>query len=102
MTDQIVELPVIRDELGCWTHPAWPKYGDEDAVPKSWFEDNNLDLFIVELEYEAEEVADKYFESGDPDFSSWEPSRPPSDGWFIFSIHDTEDGPICVWVRNKQ
>jgi hypothetical protein len=20
-------------------------------------------------------------------------------GWFIFSIHDTEDGPICVWVR---
>ncbi|ENW8440524.1 hypothetical protein N5T03_28455, partial [Escherichia coli] len=23
------------------------------------------------------------------------------DGWFIGSIHDTEDGPVCVWLRNK-
>ncbi|ENT2404518.1 hypothetical protein ACFEXN_005380, partial [Escherichia coli] len=22
-------------------------------------------------------------------------------GWFIGSIHDTEDGPVCVWLRNK-
>ncbi|EPM9900837.1 hypothetical protein ACTTRM_005085, partial [Escherichia coli] len=21
--------------------------------------------------------------------------------WFIGSIHDTEDGPVCVWLRNK-
>ncbi|EPP0182546.1 hypothetical protein ACUJ2E_005497, partial [Escherichia coli] len=20
---------------------------------------------------------------------------------FIGSIHDTEDGPVCVWLRNK-
>ncbi|MED9131274.1 hypothetical protein RCM40_10780, partial [Escherichia marmotae] len=23
------------------------------------------------------------------------------EGWFIGSIHDTEDGPVCVWLRNK-
>ncbi len=36
-----------------------------------------------------------------PDISAWEPERPEGDGWFIGSIHDTEDGPVCVWMRNK-
>ena len=22
------------------------------------------------------------------------------DGWFVGSIHDTEDGPICIWLRH--
>ncbi|EJC4159266.1 hypothetical protein NMZ70_005405, partial [Escherichia coli] len=37
----------------------------------------------------------------DADISAWEPERPEGDGWFIGSIHDTEDGPVCVWLRNK-
>jgi len=24
---------------------------------------------------------------------------PPGEGWFTGSIHDTEDGPVCVWLR---
>ncbi|EHU9778498.1 hypothetical protein KZ562_005197, partial [Escherichia coli] len=35
-----------------------------------------------------------------PDISAWEPERPEGDGWFIGSIHDTEDGPVCIWLRN--
>lgn len=91
---------VVRDETGSWTHSKWPGDGEEDAIPKSWFAEHGLDLAIVELEYEEQEVADKYFEGGGPDFSYWQPSRPAGDGWFIFSIHDTDDGPVCVWVRN--
>ncbi|EOK3493480.1 hypothetical protein ACJQTL_004904, partial [Escherichia coli] len=37
----------------------------------------------------------------DPDISAWEPERPEGNGWFIGSIHDAEDGPVCVWLRNK-
>lgn len=33
--------------------------------------------------------------------SAWEPPRPEGEGWFVLSIHDTEDwGPVCVWVRH--
>ncbi|EHL4600861.1 hypothetical protein MPC93_005083 [Salmonella enterica] len=23
------------------------------------------------------------------------------EGWFVGSIHDTEDGAVCIWLRNK-
>jgi hypothetical protein len=91
---------VTRDALGSWTHSRWPKDGEEDAIAKSWFAEHGLDLAIVELEYEPPEVADKYFEDGGPDFSYWQPTHPEGEGWFIFSIHDSDDGPVCVWVRN--
>ncbi|EJN3771908.1 hypothetical protein NVA45_004960, partial [Escherichia coli] len=35
-----------------------------------------------------------------PDIAAWEPERPEGEGWFIGSIHDTEDGPVCIWLRN--
>lgn len=92
--------PVSRNDCGHWTHPSWPDDGDECAIPRHWFAEHGLEVFIVELEYDApQEVQDAYFDEGNPDCSKWEPSKPIGDGWFIFSIHDTEDGPVCVWVR---
>ncbi|MCV5421355.1 hypothetical protein OFN47_32105, partial [Escherichia coli] len=26
---------------------------------------------------------------------------PEGEGWFVGSIHDTEDGPVCIWLREK-
>jgi hypothetical protein len=98
----IQPMPVERDEIGLWTHPAWPKDGDEDAIPKSWFADQGLEAFLVELESDGpEEIVGQWFEQGLCDCTAWTPSMPPGTGWFVFSIHDTEDGPICVWVRHK-
>lgn len=97
----ITALPVERDKYGHWTHPAWPEDGEENSLPKAWGAEHGLDLFIVEFENDApEELADAYFEQGNPDCSAWQPSTPPGEGWFVFSIHDTEDGPVCVWVRS--
>ncbi|HGV2417417.1 TPA: hypothetical protein ACNCFI_004887, partial [Escherichia coli] len=36
-----------------------------------------------------------------PDIAAWEPERPEGEGWFVGSIHDTEDGPVCIWLREK-
>lgn len=93
---------IVRDSLGQWTHSAWPNDGDECAIPKSWFYDHELELCIVELESDNEELAERWFEEGLCDCTTWDPTKPDGDGWFIFSIHDTEDGPICVWVRHSQ
>lgn len=38
--------------------------------------------------------------AGDTDILAWQPSMPEGEGWFIASIHDTEDGPVCLWIRH--
>lgn len=57
---------------------------------------NNLQYVLC---FRDEGCAD--LDACDADISAWEPERPEGDGWFIGSIHDTEDGPVCVWLRNK-
>ncbi len=59
-------------------------------------EENNLQYVLC---FRDEGCAD--FDACDADISAWEPERPEGDGWFIGSIYDTEDGPVCVWLRNK-
>ena len=98
----IQALLVERDENGFWTHPAWPQDGDENAIQKGWFAENGLEYCMVEMEYDGqEELMEKWVNEGLCDCTAWDPSPAPGDGWFVFSIHDTEDGPVCVWVRHK-
>ena len=98
----IQPLQVERDECGFWTHPAWPDDGDECALPFSWFGDHGLEYCIVEMENDAPEgMMEAWMGDRDYDCTPWQPSKPAGEGWFTFSIHDTEDGPVCVWVRHK-
>lgn len=103
MSTLIEQQEVVRDEMGFWTHPAWPCDGEEDAIHKSWFPDNGLDLLVMTMESDGPEgLFETWNDEGLCDCTPWSPSKPAGDGWFIFSIHDTEDGPICVWVRPIQ
>ncbi|PHP29628.1 hypothetical protein CR085_27015, partial [Salmonella enterica subsp. enterica serovar Typhimurium] len=36
------------------------------------------------------------------DISTWQPDPPAGNGWFVGSINDTEDGAVCIWLRNVQ
>ncbi|PIJ42122.1 hypothetical protein [Tatumella sp. OPLPL6] len=100
---------VIRDGLGFWTHPDFfePANGNDYGLPgefESWLADNGLEVFTLGLEYDdnASEFAEKYANGDfDADISGWNPTRPDGERWFIGSIHDTEDGPYCIWLRNK-
>jgi hypothetical protein len=95
----IQPLPVDRDATGFWTHPAWPSTDDE-LIPYAWFTDRGLEVRERNFEDDAtDELQAALFASGIADCSAWTPTEPAGDGWFIFSIHDTEDGPLCVWVR---
>lgn len=95
----IQPVKVERDKYGMWTHPDFPD-SEEEYIPRGWFSDRGLEFKVVEFSDDApEDLIDKWFGDGDCDCIAWEPSIPAGDGWFMFSIHDTEDGPICAWVR---
>lgn len=99
----IQAAPVQRDSDGYWAHPAHPEFEeDQDAEAAAWFNAQQLEHQIVCLESEDGDhpAYEAYWGDGDSNISAWEPPRPEGDGWFILSIHDTEDwGPVCVWVR---
>lgn len=108
LTLELVEIPVERDENGYWSHPAWDAiFCDREGMSrnelKSRLASKNLECTFIELECdystESEDAVYRYFERGDRDVSDWNPAPPEGDGWFIVSIHETDDGPVCYWVR---
>ncbi|MDH2077205.1 hypothetical protein [Pseudomonas atacamensis] len=98
----IQPAPVVRDANGWFQHPDMPDFDEGDGEKcKAWVAEQGLTVSQARLEYADEAVADRYFESGDPDFSYWKPERPDDEGWFCLAIHDTDDGPVCWWARRE-
>ncbi|MDX6914745.1 hypothetical protein R9X49_06445 [Pectobacterium carotovorum] len=103
-------IEVKRDEYGFWTHPDYfePANGMDYGYPgefDAWLSKNNLESYTLSLEddIDASDFAERYADGEfDADVSGWNPSKPKGDGWFIGSLHDTEDGPYCIWLRKKQ
>ncbi|EEL1275216.1 hypothetical protein G7224_004379 [Salmonella enterica] len=100
--NKITVLPVERDQYGYWTHPLNEQFCDGREVISpdefnAWLEANGLEWKVSYLD--DEEI--------DPDvdgcdISTWQPDPPAGNGWFVGSIHDTEDGAVCIWLRNVQ
>ncbi len=94
------ELTVMRDADGFYVHPDFPE-NDGNPVRWEWFEDHGYEINIIMMDGDAEqEFIDEWFEDGLTNCSPWNPTKPDGEGWFIFSIYDTEDGPCCLWVRS--
>lgn len=105
MIKTITAVPVERDNRGFWTHPDYfePANGNEFGVEGEFDAWKALNRVVGKLEWmdcedNAEELQAAY-EAGDCDLSMWQPKPPAGDCWFLASIHDTEDGPVCCWLR---
>ena len=98
----IQPAPVERDVNGYWSHPGVPEF-DEGSVSEAaaWTTAQGLELTSVHLESESDDhpAYIAYFDKEEGTCAAWEPPRPSGEGWFILSIYDTEDGPICWWAR---
>lgn len=95
-------MEVVRDELGHFRHPGIPwSVLEESSDCAARFMEWGFEVGVVWFEGDAsEELVDRYFEQADPDLSKWSPSAPRGAGWFVASIHDTESGPCCLWIRH--
>ncbi|WP_447868864.1 hypothetical protein, partial [Rahnella aceris] len=95
------------DNLGYWTHPDFfePANGNEYPAPgefEAWAKAQGVEVYTLSLD--ADPAADDIqaaYEVGEADVSAWNPTPPIGEGWFLASIHDTEDGPYSVWFRRN-
>jgi len=97
----IQPMPVERDKDGWWSHPGIPNFDEDMGAYREWLVEQGLETKckMLESEDESHPAYVSYFENADPNMSAWAPPPPAGEGWFTFSIHDTEDGPAWVWAR---
>lgn len=98
---QIKPMEPQRDQLGYWCHPDMPVIETSEQFD-AWQAEQGFQYAIHCLDGDdgigAEDALERY-QSGDIDILSWQPSKPEGDGWFNVAIYDTEDGPVCLWIR---
>ena len=92
---------VNRDSSGYWVHSQFPSW--EEGTTKedidAWCNDNNVKFHTVWFEHDAPEMAHhNYYDLGHDSCVGWEPASPVP-GAFCFSIHDTEDGPVALFLE---
>lgn len=108
MTIKPIEpVEVARDAEGWFSHPQYltePEWDDVETFTREEFDkyctERCIETAVTEMESDDFEMHDRYCDEGQCDCSAWEPSRPTGEGWFILSIHDSEDGPVCIWGRS--
>lgn len=99
-----VPVRVERCEYGFFCHPLYYA-GETESGFQEWCDFHGLQYHYTLLDNderpEAEAISNEYYrERAFPSCAGWEPLSPEGDGWFIGSIHETEDfGVVCVWLR---
>ena len=100
----IIKVDVERDDNGYWCHPTLPEDADEGFDLEGFLDTNGMESEFVVMEFDENtpaEVAAEYFEDGGHDISEWDPTPPEGEGWFLYSIFDSDDGPQACYVRPK-
>ncbi|WP_368894260.1 hypothetical protein [Kluyvera ascorbata] len=95
-------VTVTRDCNGFWTHPYYFMPDSDEAAPPAfgdWMRQHHLTCATCWMENDAPPQVFDAWEKGAQSVIDWQPSMPAGEGWFIGSLHDTEDGPVCVWLR---
>ncbi|MBM2597665.1 hypothetical protein [Pseudomonas sp. BDPW] len=90
---------VERDQFGFWTHPNYPDLADNCSSNEAQETLRRLGLELQNVFMESD--APRLYDSARSDqrYSEWIPTRPEGAGWFVLSIQDTDNGPVCQYVR---
>lgn len=83
----------LQDGQGNMVHPS-----DEGFLSVTWLKELGFGVLTVSMEGDVpdDHPAAIAYESGEPNFSAWEPVR---EGWMLVAIHDTDDGPQALFVQ---
>ncbi|UIN02621.1 hypothetical protein [Yersinia ruckeri] len=96
----IIPVEVERDDMGYWTHPSLARSGCETAAELGhWLRLHRLTCFVMTMRDEDTEAFAAGFTDEAPDARGWKLTPPPGKGGFLGSVHDTDNGPVCYWLR---
>ena len=95
--------PIVRNTDGSYYHPAYVAFCDgRESISfnelDDWLDGLGLECAFIEFDQEPDTEAAREYATN-ASFTTWQPEQPAGDGWFIASIHESEDGPQCIWVR---
>lgn len=104
---------VTRGGNGCWTHSgvaaALARHREEDITNLPAAE--GMEFKFVEFLFDAPSKLQNLYEAGTSGKGSekdmnravrgWQPTPPKGDGWFLISIHDTDNGPCACFTRER-
>lgn len=96
----LAPVEIERDNDGYWTHPNFPVMGENTTIKEAdkWFSSSGLSICAKWFELEApEDQVERFFDDGNINISDWVPQC-EKPGAFLISIHDTEDGPLALFV----
>lgn len=91
-----------RSREGYWTHPHYfTPEGDTEGPGEfnAWLTAHSLECNVRWMREETPDLISPYRTSGN--VSRWQPVKPPGTGWFIGSLHDTDMGAVCIWLRQR-
>ncbi len=97
----IALMAPARDDDGWWCHPGIPDFDEDHQAYKAWLLAQGLETCFDSLESEEDShpAYFAYYAQNACHVRDWTCEPPAGDGWFILSIHDSEDGPQWVWAR---
>ncbi|OON34712.1 hypothetical protein BTJ39_23390 [Izhakiella australiensis] len=90
--------PVIRDRRGFGTHPALQ--GLTPGEFAAFLHQHRLQCEVSVMQYDDPAAWLAWDAGGRGNVRHWQPVAPDEDAWFIGSIHDPGDGPVCFWLRS--
>ncbi|MBC6802846.1 hypothetical protein ACT4YX_11865 [Acinetobacter baumannii] len=107
MINQLKPTEIIRDEMGCWVHPEFLKYLDDNHADQEWLSQGDWDqlkehfnIVTTRLYLEGSVSDDQFLEIMDSsDLSKWDPIAPH--GFFLIDIGFTEDGAEALFAKEK-
>lgn len=90
--------PVVRDAQGFAELPGLRGMTAEAFM--DWLQLHGLQCDVSVMMYDDPAAWLVWEDGGGTDVSHWRPLPPDDDGWFIGSVHDLGDGPVCFWFRS--
>lgn len=92
---EITPVPVKRDDMGYWKHPAMPPSWEEVPM-SSWLKRRGYTYTITLLIEPTGWVSRNIVRDN---ISAFELRRPAGKGWFLWEINVNADGtPVAVWI----
>lgn len=93
--------PVTPDANGYWRHPGIPDLGplNSDAYYKYSERQRLVFDFVMFTKDAPADLISRYATAEESPLREWQPTKPEGEGWFVWAISPSEQGPVCFWCR---